>query len=131
MKGQFGPWRAVWLVCGLGALNLVASAKLLLVDQAPGIAAYPAAGAVGFALVAGLLWRRSGMFRITRAAIHAQRRAGQPIEIPISDIRSIETGTNKLPRLVITHQGGRARLGGISARGKAIAVLRSLGVPLS
>ena len=131
MKGQFGPWRAVWLVGGLAALVLVASAKLLVVDETLQLAAYAAAGAVGLVLAAVVLWKRAGTFWITKAAIHAQRRSGQPLQIAIADISGIETGTNKRPRLVITHKGGRARLGGISARGKAIHVLRSLGLRLS
>jgi hypothetical protein len=130
VKGQFGPFRQVWLLGGMGALVLSAAVKFLLVDRAPDVAGYAAIGGAVFAVAAGLAWTQTGTFSISRKAIQGRRRMGAPFEIPIADIRSIETGTNKLPRLLITHTGGTLLLKSISARLKAIDALRSLKVPL-
>ncbi len=131
VEGQFGPWRTVWLLGGLGALNLAASAKFVFVDRALAIAAYPAMGGLGFAVIAAIFWTRTGTFLITRATIAGRRRVGPPFQVPIADISHIETGSRKLPRLVISHKAGTERLDSISARDKSIDALRSLGVQLS
>ncbi len=118
------------MLAGMGALCLAASVKLMVVDRGFDVAGYPAIGGVVFLAVAGLLWRRSGTFRITKTAIEARRRTGPPFQVLMSDIREIDTGTNKLPCLAITYKDGKHHLGGISARRKSIASLRSLGVQL-
>jgi hypothetical protein len=131
VTGQFGPWRQAWLLAGFAVLLLVASAKLVLVDHALRIATYPAIGGVGFAIVAGIQWTRSGVFWITKTAIHTRRRVGPTLQILISEIRTIETGSRKRPRLVIAHEGGSDRLDMISGRDRSVASLRSLGVRLT
>jgi hypothetical protein len=82
--------RSGWIALGLSLVMLAAALKLLFVDRATDIIAYPIAGSVGFALVALLMWLRGGEVAVTAAGIELRPRHGGGRTVPLAGLTDVK-----------------------------------------